>query len=208
MNIARRLRARREQVGLSQEDLAAVAGVSRQTIGAMEADTNLPRVDVAIAIAGALGVNVSELFGGFDQAVDALTGMPPIDGNVLMGRVGGQLVTTPVRRGASGFESIDAVVAGGHLESVSNVVPGLVVAGCEPGLAIVEQTLKESGIGAMWVATSSTSALTALDSGRAHLAAVHGSKRELDGLARPRSFNRLHLAGWRVPMSRRTSSSV
>jgi molybdate-binding protein len=81
---------------------------------------------------------------------------------------------------------------------LSHRVPGLVAAGCEPGLAIVEQTLKESCIGAMWVATSSASALTALDSGRAHLAAVHGSKRELDRLAGSRSLNRLHLANWRI----------
>ncbi len=201
MEVGRRIRNQREHLGLSQSELAASTGMSRQSIGAIESGTNLPRVDVAIAIAGALGLSVNDLFGGPNQAVDALTGMTPTDGNVRVGRVGEQLVASPVRRSSSGYESIDAVVANGHLELISKVMPGLVVAGCEPGLAIIEQSLRESGVGAMWVATSTDAALEAVDSGRAHAAAVHGNKRDLDRLARAKRLQRIHFATWRVGLS-------
>jgi len=54
-----KLRRRR---GLSAIHLAAAAGVSRQTIYAMEAGTYVPNTAVALHLARALGTTVEELF--------------------------------------------------------------------------------------------------------------------------------------------------
>lgn len=58
------VRTYRERAGLSQEALARKVDVSRQTIVNIERGANEPRVLLALAIAAALGVAVSELFKG------------------------------------------------------------------------------------------------------------------------------------------------
>lgn len=201
MNVGSRIRHHRELLGISQVELAKRSGVSRQSIGAIEGGANLPRVDVAIELARALGVGVDELFGSSDRPVDVVTGQAPADGKVRLGRVGDQLVTTPVSLGAHGYESADAISVRGSLETISRLAPGLVVAGCEPGLAIVEQTIRESGTGATWVATSTHSALESLDAGRAHAAVAHGKKSELDRMVQGRDVSRIRLARWRVGLA-------
>ncbi len=201
MDIGERIRTRREQVGLSQIELAASVGMSRQTIGAIEAGKNLPRVDAAIALAGALGVEVSDLFTASPLVIDVITGELPQPGPVHIGRVDDRLVSTPVRARSLGYEPADLITASGDLETLTPLAPGLVVAGCEPGLGIVERLLREGGVGAMWVATSSKNALLALDEGRAHAAVVHGTKRQLRDRVANRNIERLHLATWRVGLS-------
>ncbi len=57
-----RVREFREKVGLSQEALARELGVSRQTIANIERGLNEPRVLLAIALAGILGVALIDLF--------------------------------------------------------------------------------------------------------------------------------------------------
>ncbi len=57
-----RLRKYREKEGLSQEDLARMLGVSRQTIVNIERGLSEPKVFLALAIAAALGIAVTELF--------------------------------------------------------------------------------------------------------------------------------------------------
>ena len=52
------IRARRKELGLSQEELARRCGVSRQTINAIENDKYAP----AFHLARELGLTVDELF--------------------------------------------------------------------------------------------------------------------------------------------------
>jgi putative transcriptional regulator len=56
------VRQHRERLGLSQERLARELDVSRQTIVNIERGESEPRVLLALALAAALGVAVSELF--------------------------------------------------------------------------------------------------------------------------------------------------
>ena len=58
-----RLRAARQARGYSQQQLAGMAGVSRQAVSAVEAGHSDPSLRVALALASALGVTVEELFG-------------------------------------------------------------------------------------------------------------------------------------------------
>lgn len=57
------VRAARTALGLTQADLAADAGVTRQTVVAVEAGDYAPSVYLALAIAGRLAGTVESLFG-------------------------------------------------------------------------------------------------------------------------------------------------
>jgi putative transcriptional regulator len=63
-NEVRRLRAGR---GLTQQQLAAAMGVSRQTINAIETDRYTPSLPLAIALARFFATPVEELFDDTSQ---------------------------------------------------------------------------------------------------------------------------------------------
>ena len=168
------LRSHREAAGLTQSELARRAGVSRQLVGAVEAGRHLPRVDAALAVAEALGCDVAALF-PTSTHVTTVAGTAPAEGQVVrLGRVGEHLVTAPARLGADGWDIADGVVENGVVVPFGPMGPGLVVAGCEPGLALLERMLRESGMGAMSATASSATAAKALAAGRLHAAVVHG----------------------------------
>ena len=58
-----RLRLARQARGYSQEQLAGMAGVSRQAVSSVEAGHSAPSLRVALAISSALGITLEELFG-------------------------------------------------------------------------------------------------------------------------------------------------
>lgn len=62
MTVENRIRARRKERGLSQEELARLCGVSRQTINAIENNKYDPTLALAFHLAAELGVRVDELF--------------------------------------------------------------------------------------------------------------------------------------------------
>ncbi|OIO64456.1 transcriptional regulator [Candidatus Woesearchaeota archaeon CG_4_10_14_0_2_um_filter_57_5] len=57
------LRERREAKGLSQEALAGMVGVSRQTIISIEGARYMPSLELALRLAKAFRCKVEELFG-------------------------------------------------------------------------------------------------------------------------------------------------
>ena len=56
------VRAARQAAGLTQAELAGAAGVTRQTVVAVEAGDYAPSVYLALALAARLGRTVEELF--------------------------------------------------------------------------------------------------------------------------------------------------
>lgn len=56
------VKARRTQLDLSQDELALVSGVTQQTISNLELGKGLPRDDIKIALALALGTSPAVLF--------------------------------------------------------------------------------------------------------------------------------------------------
>ncbi len=193
------LRRLREAAGFTQAELAARAGVSRQLVSAVEAGRHLPRVDAALALAEALGTDVAALFGTGTGAVDVATGTPPPDGALVrVGRVGDRTVTAPVGAGGDGWDVADAYVEDGRVVTMGPVPSGPVLAGCEPGLAVLEGLLRQRGRGAVAVAVSSAAALDALRAERVHAAVVHGpAPSPPDDLA----VVRFRLARWRVGLA-------
>ena len=102
------LRAARARSGLSQAELAARAGVTRQAVSAIEAGKAAPTMTVALRLARVLGRRVDDLFRLVDElpSVSAeLVGeaAPPTDGpiRVQVADVGGRLIARPLA-GASG----------------------------------------------------------------------------------------------------------
>jgi transcriptional regulator with XRE-family HTH domain len=73
MDMAEVIRRRRAELGLSQADLAKAAGVDTRQIRRYEAGQQQPVLSVAVAIAKALGISVSELAGTPSHRVN-LTG--------------------------------------------------------------------------------------------------------------------------------------
>ena len=61
-HLENRVRAVRLSKGLSQEEVARRAGVSRNTVVNVEREVTVPTILVALAIAAALGVAVTALF--------------------------------------------------------------------------------------------------------------------------------------------------
>ena len=59
------VRAKRKEVGFSQEKLAEKAGLSTVFISRIERGIESPSVDNLLKVAKALGVRVSDLVGGF-----------------------------------------------------------------------------------------------------------------------------------------------
>jgi putative transcriptional regulator len=53
---------RREAVGLSQADLAAAVGVTRQTINAIERERYDPSLELAFELAAYFGCRIEDLF--------------------------------------------------------------------------------------------------------------------------------------------------
>ncbi|HHC07276.1 MAG TPA: helix-turn-helix domain-containing protein [Actinobacteria bacterium] len=193
------LRALRRARGLTQAELAARAGVSRQLVGAVEAGRHLPRVDAGLALADALGVDPHELFGRPPDVVGVLDGEPVPDGTpVRVGRVGDRLVALPASLGARGWAPADGIVVAGALDA-RPLTPGFVVAGCEPGLEALEGTLREAGMAALAAMCSTASALEALAAGRVHAAVVHGTEpaARLTG----HDVVRVEVARWRVGLA-------
>lgn len=169
------LRTHRKEAGLTQAELALRAGVSRQLVGAVESGRHLPRVDAAMALASALGVEVGTLFSPVPAACDLLTGEAPANGTLVRaGRVGDLIVTSPLRIGPEGWDVADGVVNAGTVAPFGSRRGGFAVAGCEPGLEVVERLQRERGMGAIAVSTSSRVAIAALVAGRVHAAVVHG----------------------------------
>ena len=57
-----KIRARRKELGLSQEELARRCGVSRQTVNAIENNKYDPTLALAFHLARELGTTVDDLF--------------------------------------------------------------------------------------------------------------------------------------------------
>lgn len=63
MRVVNSVREKRKQQQLTQEDLASICSVSRQTILALEKSAHVPTLTLALKLGKALGCHLEELFG-------------------------------------------------------------------------------------------------------------------------------------------------
>jgi len=197
-----RLRERRLECGLTQAELAARAGVSRQLIAAVEAGHNAPAVDAALGLARALATTVEELFSAPSAAVIPALGTPLKEGALLrLGRVGDRLVAAELAdhgTAGAGWAEPDATIRHGALRMFAGATPrGLVLAGCDPALGVAEAMLEGLGPSSLAALSAATgTGLAALDHGGVHAAVVHGPRDRLP--TPPVRVVRFHLARWQV----------
>ncbi|GGI03381.1 helix-turn-helix domain-containing protein [Egicoccus halophilus] len=202
--LGRRVRRRRRGLALSQAELADRAGISRQSLGALEAGHHLPRVDAAAKLAAALGTTVEDLLSvGPPRALHVLGGELPDGQAVRVAQVGDHHVCVPLPGLNDGevWPSPDAVVRDGRVELLPGAEPdGFLVAGCDPALGVVAGLGPGRGGGRLVpVLASSSAARLALVTGRAHAAVVH----DVDPAqpVHPDRVHRLTLASWRTGLA-------
>ncbi len=220
---ASRVLAKRRALGITQEDLAQAAGVSRQAIGAIESGRAQPGVALALAIARTLQTTAEELFGERREEELRVNADEPLrrGQRVVLAEFGRRRIvrgldgagsTSPVPESAQG---IVAEVSAG-VATVRVLQGGLpfertvLVSGCEIGLGLLVRRLDARRAHGLWFSASNRRAVADLAARRAHVAAIHGSKDELKravaldsaagSLGRLRRFElAAGEAGWLVP---------
>ena len=184
----------RRKRGLSAIHLAATAGVSRQTIYAMEAGTYVPNTAVALRLARALDTTVEELFtlAGSAPAPDLrseqatlLPGSPAVaEGQaVQLCRVEKRLVANSPSPVPWYFPAADAVVAGKPgrqgktkvqiFQEEDDFTNRILVAGCDPGISVLARHVQAAGIELVLAHRNSSQSLALLKEGCIHIAGTH-----------------------------------
>jgi molybdate-binding protein/DNA-binding XRE family transcriptional regulator len=163
--------------------LAAQAGLSRQSIGAIEAGRSQPAVDVALRLAAALECSVERLF---SPAVSAQLLPVEAEGEPHTGRralafLNGRWVSYPlldqlhISADALGVAARHGRARAEPLRGADEARDNVVILGCAAGLGLLADRLNtRSGPGRfLWLNRSSNAALEALREERAHIAGVH-----------------------------------
>lgn len=182
----------RSRLGLSQQELAQLAGVTRQTIGGVEAGLFAPSAVVALRLSRALGCSVEDLFWMEDDAppIHAIpaAGLRPGEGaRVALAQVGGRWVAHPLH-GDRAFRT-ELIPADGEADwaegethawvrpeddprSLSQTVA---LAGCTPALSLWARAAERwhPGLRVHWFFANSMAALESLARGEVHGAGVH-----------------------------------
>lgn len=195
-----RVRQLRLARGLTQVHLAELADVSRQLVGAVEADRHLPRVDAAVRLASALSTTVEELLAPERRDVVGVIEDPAEGALVRVGRVGDRLVCVPAAGSGEGWATADGQIRDGTVHLFDVERPAAVVAGCDPIIGLASRLLEAtSGPRVVPVATSSATAVGVLAERRGHAVMVHGPDGALVDPAVP--VRRWHIARWQVGLA-------
>jgi molybdate-binding protein/DNA-binding XRE family transcriptional regulator len=179
-----RLRLARLARRLSQHELAASAGVTRQAVAGIEAGRWDPSLRVALALARALAIPVEDLFGPGEPppALEAtpLGPLGPAGSRVAFADVGGRRVALPLREATAaraGFVAAGALASDepNRIRPLGIESPRLIVAGCDPALPLLEEPLGrlDPPIGLVWWPCGSRQALELVAEGLVHAAGIH-----------------------------------
>jgi molybdate-binding protein/DNA-binding XRE family transcriptional regulator len=191
--IENHLGALRQKRGISAAQLARTAGVTRQTIYAMEAGSYVPNTAVALRLARALDVQVEDLF-ALPEAEP--TGLRSEEATLLPGsdalhpgqpvqlcRVNKRLVASPPSPVPWYFPVSDAVVSGklpknGRtdvqvFDASEDFRNRVLIAGCDPGISVLAHHLQASGIELVLAHRNSSQSLKLLKDGCVHIAGTH-----------------------------------
>jgi putative molybdopterin biosynthesis protein len=185
-----RLRLARQARGFSQQQLAGLAGVSRQAVSAVESGQSDPSLRLALALAQALGMTVDELFGAEDAVptVAAKLAGPAAatgPGRVTLAPIADSLVALPLAGpmvSRAGFLPAGGMILGPAgpagqvcVRPIGPPKATLVVAGCDPALPLLSEPLSllDPPIMFSWWPCASQEALRLSAAGMAHVAGVH-----------------------------------
>ncbi len=185
-----RFRLARLSRGLSQGALADIAGVTRQSISGIESGRWSPSLEVALALASALGTSVEDLFGAAPElpVMTARLATPARESaRMLVWEIEGSHVALPLLGDAGfvpGFRPAfahaaheEAMAAGSlvEIQPFASFGATLAVAGCDPALALLAGPLERHrpAAGFVWWSCANAAGLRLLEAGTVHAAAVH-----------------------------------
>ncbi|QLE49223.1 helix-turn-helix domain-containing protein [Nostoc sp. C057] len=187
------LKSIRTRLGMSQQDLANIASVTRQTISGVESGLYAPSVAITLRLAKALGCQVEDLFWLERDLpeIEAVLAKPAPNGQQLrvsVARVGGQWIAYPLI-GKDAFRQ-DMIPADGegtsqigtskvrvrllddNLDTLHNTV---VIAGCAPVISLWARATERwhPQLRVQYNFANSMAALHSLCRGEAHIAGMH-----------------------------------
>jgi putative molybdopterin biosynthesis protein len=185
--VTSRLAGARQQRGIAAAALARVAGVSRQTIYAMEAGDYIPNTVVALRLARALETSVEELFqldAGPTSTARTVRAELIGAGDVFAGaplelcRVDGKLVAVPSVPGPWQLPPADALLADVSRATVQLLCEEeaggrLLIAGCDPAVSVLRRHLERAGVGLVTAPVNSSVAMELLERRSVHVAGTH-----------------------------------
>lgn len=191
--IENRLRAKRQLLGLSQKQLANMAGVTRQAVCAVEASQYSPATSVALRLAQVLRCRVEDLFslkGGGEIVEGELVGSLPVGADKVRAQVipvGERLLVRPLAglgELANLSATADGVIVGSGssaksvkvqlFKSREAVERQIVIAGCDPAMFLAAEYLRQLGKDNLVPCLMGSSvAIGALKRGEVHVAGVH-----------------------------------
>jgi molybdate-binding protein/DNA-binding XRE family transcriptional regulator len=178
---------------MSQQDLANLAGVTRQTISGVESGQYAPSVATTLHLAKALGCQVEDLFWLERDLpeIEAVLAKPVPSGQQLrvsLARVGGQWIAYPLigkdafrqdmipadGEGISqtGIDKVRVRLLDDNLDTLHNTV---VIAGCAPVISLWARATERwhPQLRVQFNFANSMSALHSLYQGEAHIAGMH-----------------------------------
>ena len=186
------LKSIRTRLGMSQQDLANLAGVTRQTISGVESGQSAPSVAMTLRLAKALGCHVEDLF-WFEQELPEVEAIlaKSISSNqkqrVSLARIGGQWIAYPLV-GRDAFR-VEMIPADGEVNSLSStntvrvrllddldkLYNTVVIAGCAPVLSLWARATERwyPQLRVQHNFANSMAALHSLCRGEAHIAGMH-----------------------------------
>jgi len=187
------LRERRRALGLSQKQLAAMAGITRQAVAAVETNQYSPATSVALQLAHALRCRVEDLFSiqndGETVAGELLGGI--FNGNVKLRarviQIGGRVLIRPLD-GAGELTSLtasaDGLIVGAPrkgrpvnvslLRSRDRINNQIAIGGCDPAMFLASERMRRHDENRLVPCVMGNSAaLAALKRGEIHAAGVH-----------------------------------
>ena len=183
----------RQKRGVSAAQLARVAGVTRQTIYAVEAGTYVPNTALALKLARALEVTVEELFtlagdtSPSDLRHDTAALLPGTASSepgqpVQLCRVDKRLFASAPSPVPWYFPASDAVVSTTPLRGKAKVQVfhaeesfrnRILVAGCDPAISVLAHNVLGAGIELVLAHRNSSQSLALLRDGCIHVAGTH-----------------------------------
>ena len=192
--IENNLAALRLKRGLAAAHLAEMAGVSRQTIYAMEAGSYVPNTAVALKLARVLEVRVEELFSlpgdlplpefRLEQAALLPGPESPQEGQpVQLCRVDDRLVASPPSPVPWYFPASDAIVAAQPtargktklrvFDPERQFQNRVLIAGCDPAISVLARHVHAAGIELVLAHRNSSQSLSLLKDRYVHVAGTH-----------------------------------
>jgi molybdate-binding protein/DNA-binding XRE family transcriptional regulator len=175
---------RRKALGLTQEQLARRAQMSRQSLNAIELGRAVPSTSASLRLARVLESTVEELFWLDDSPTSISAELAEADhspqGRAVVASIDGRWVAhrLPATDGLSVATPADAVfTSGGRLRLLAqpqSASDNLLCAGCAPAMGILAGRATAAAAGrVVWLDRPSTAALELLRRGQVHVAGAH-----------------------------------